>query len=216
MSKKSSKAANIYRSGSQFEEKTDIKNFLISKGFIPYFKKGFIKKETCGTIIYLPKNEFNNYFKKKIGYNPTRIPDESFMIIEEGKIKTVIILEKKNQNVEGSVELKLWAAEFIKNEYTRDAIENGFEILFEYSFCLCDFLFKKFIFEENGEYKNFKNKQKQYFLLKKMFNEKDINIFNGDSNKYFDELYFYIASFLKNDILTPIKNNVIRKFIPDE
>lgn len=72
-----------------------------------------------------------------------RKPDEAFIIInnKDDSIKPIIkILEKKCQNRDGSVELKLWAGPIIKKEYQ---IYYDEKFIFSYGFSLCSYLENK-------------------------------------------------------------------------
>lgn len=100
--------------GLNFEEKTSIESYLISK---KYNKKILNKnnkynyyyelKEIDLTIIYFKKSGFKKYFEYVLNIkNIYREPDEAFLIIKNNNYH-VKIIEKKNQNREGSVIEKL-------------------------------------------------------------------------------------------------------------
>jgi len=69
-----------------------------------------------------------------------RCPDEAFIIEYKTGKNVIKILEKKEQNVEGSVETKLWSGPSLKREYEL-VLGNNFEVY--YGFCVNKFLKKK-------------------------------------------------------------------------
>lgn len=81
--------------------------------------------------------------------NLFRNPDEAY-IIELNNDKTIIkILEKKEQNVEGSIEIKLLSGQSMKREYE---LLLGNYFIIDYSFCVNNFLKNKII-SDNQKYK---------------------------------------------------------------
>ena len=102
--------------------------------------------------------------KNKYNIELFRYPDEAYIIEYNTGCKILKILEKKEQNVEGSV----------KREYEL-VLENDFKIF--YGFCVNDFLKKKLI----------STKQK-YIILNIIFSENNINVLFGDDNDYFNTL----------------------------
>jgi hypothetical protein len=96
--------------------------------------------------------------------------------------KIIKILEKKEQNREGSVETKLWSGVALKREYEL-RFGSGFEIF--YAFCVNDFLKKKFV----------SNNQK-YIDLNQILKEADIAVLFGDDDDYFEKIDIWINSSL--------------------
>jgi hypothetical protein len=88
------------------------------------------------------------------------------------------IIEKKEQNVAGSVDIKLWSAPSLKREY--EILVDG-KMKIEYAFCLNSYLYKKF---ESNETK--------YKILKQILDENKIKIFHGGVENYFEELNVWI------------------------
>ena len=250
-----SKGKKINRSGVEFEKKTNITDYLISKGFSKdkfdggvLFKnikqeklvqtlitKGFITSSEIPTklkewnslgrylgfinrdylniddiintistklpemknydgkksIFFCSKRDFIKFMKNRLNYDSIREPDESFIIMNNDNTYNVIIIEKKNQNVEGSVEQKLWGADTMRAEYCYAAKEQNISsIKFDYMFCLCDFLHKKFPKDNlNKDWNLIPQKERRFSLLKKIFLEQNIRYFNGDGNTYFNDIY---------------------------
>ena len=88
--------------------------------------------------------------------------------------KVIKILEKKEQNVEGTVETKLWSGPSLKREYEL-VLGDEFEVF--YGFCVNDFLKNKLISTE-----------KKYTILNIIFKENNITVLFGDNENYFETL----------------------------
>lgn len=103
-----------------------------------------------------------------------RCPDEAYIVEYNTGRKVIKILEKKEQNVEGSVETKLWSGPSLKREYEL-VLGNGFEV--HYGFCVNDFLKKKLTSDE-----------KKYTTLNTILHENNITVLFGDDANYFTSL----------------------------
>jgi len=112
--------------GKKFEEKTNNEIRLLDDGYIRntitlkskniynyYLIKTFEDKK----IIFLLQNGLKLYMKENYDINLFRCPDEAYIIDYNNGKKIIKILEKKEQNVEGSVETKLWSGPALKREY---------------------------------------------------------------------------------------------------
>jgi hypothetical protein len=134
---------NLY--GKQFEDKTNNSERLIKMGYKRhdcYVTKGKIKLDYYylsrvfdKTIYFVIQNGLKKFMKAKYNIDIFRCPDEAYII--DGNRKIIIILEKKEQNVEGSVETKLWSGPSLKREYE---LVLGNEFIVSYSFCVNNFL----------------------------------------------------------------------------
>ena len=142
-----------------------------------YLTKSFENK----TIVFVLQNGFKIYMKNKFNINLFRCPDEAYIIEYTSGRKVIKILEKKVQNVEGSVETKLWSGPSLKREYELVLGEN-FEVF--YGFCVSEFLKNKLISNE-----------KKYTTLNTIFNENNIAVLYGDDENYFDTLDIWFNSF---------------------
>ncbi len=100
--------------------------------------------------------------------------DEAYIIEYKSGRKVIKILEKKEQNVEGSVETKLWSGPSLKREYE---LVLGTEFVVFYGFCVSSFLKNKFT-----------STHKKYTILNTIFNEHDISVLFGDDENYFETL----------------------------
>jgi len=173
--------------GKKFEEKTsNFKNLLLNG----YTKKSFkskpkkehdyylCKKFDDKVITYVSQIAFKKYMKIKYDIDMFRYPDEAY-IIEYNQGKHYIkILEKKNQNVEGSIENKLWCGPSFKREYE---LVLGSKFNVEYAFCVSKFLKDKIISHNT-----------KYVVLNTILKESDIIVLYGDDKNYFKllELWF--------------------------
>jgi len=111
-----------------------------------------------------------------------RCPDEAYIIhYNDGPI-VICILEKKEQNVEGSVETKILAGPSLKREYQL-VFGNHFQI--HYAFCLNDFLQLKLT-----------SNTPKYNTLQTILQEANIPVFSGDETSYFTQLDAWINSSL--------------------
>ncbi len=139
--------------GKKFEEKTNNQQRLLEMG---YTKNSFTKKPKKQydyylskifedkTIVFVLQNGLKMYMKNKYNIDLFRCPDEAYIIEYKHGRKVIKILEKKEQNVDGSVETKLWSGPSLKKEYE---IVLGPEFEVFYGFCVNEFLKKKTYFK---------------------------------------------------------------------
>jgi hypothetical protein len=187
--------ANTTYNGLSFEDKTSIENNLDK---LKYIKKDIKINKRKGyyyeyikdniNIIYFTKgckNSFKLYFEKEFKITTYRQPDEAYLIKQDDKY-ILKILEKKNQNVEGSVEDKLKTGAFNRREYELMVnIHDKYNFTIEYSFCVSKFLQDKF--ELNQKVNNIKYKN-----IKKIMEEDKIGLLYGDDDNYIDKLCEWI------------------------
>ncbi len=171
--------------GKLFEKNTDIKEILRNENYIFksidnkcfFYKKVLIDR----TVTFLYQTNFKKYMKIKYGLNCIRNPDEVCVIEYTCGKKILRVIEKKTQNVNGSVETKLWSGPSLKREY--EILYPGFEI--EYSYCVNDFLQDK-ICSADIKWK----------IFNKIMLENNINIFYEKDNNYKDQIYnWFIGKF---------------------
>ena len=173
--------ANTNYYGKKFEEKTNNEKRLLTMGYIKtsftqkpkkaydyYLSKTFEDK----TIVFVLQKGLKMYMKNKYNIDLFRYPDEAYIIEYTSGRKVIKILEKKEQNVEGSVETKLWAGSSLKREYE---LVLGLEFEVFYGFCVSEFLKKKLVSNE-----------KKYRILNTIFNENNIAVLFGDDANYFE------------------------------
>lgn len=176
--------AKTNENGKQFEEITNNEVRLLSQGFtktvINKNKYGYYLSKKIGLfteIIFVLQGGLIDYMKQEFEIELFRNPDEAYIIRRPGEKTIIKILEKKHQNVQGSVETKLWAAVALKREYELVCGER-FEI--EYAFCLNDW-FKQ-------------QKHEKYIYLHMILEENDIDVFYAD-NDYFHKLDDWIQRY---------------------
>jgi hypothetical protein len=173
--------ANTNYYGKKFEEKTNNQQRLLEMG---YTKNSFTKKPKKAydyylskiledkTIVFVLQTGLKMYMKNKYNIDLFRCPDEAYIIEYTSGRKVIKILEKKEQNVEGSVETKLWSGPSLKREYE---LVLGAEFEVFYGFCVSKFLQNKLISNE-----------KKYTILNTIFNETNIAVLFGDDKNYFE------------------------------
>ena len=138
------------------------------------------------TITYSKQCGFKTYIKKEFNIDIYRHPDEAYVIktkkdnVYHYNIK---ILEKKNQNGEGSVEDKLKTGAFNRKEYILMFEKMKDNITIDYAFTVSKFLEDKF--ESN---------KPKYNNIKKINNDDNIKIFYASKSNYFEEIYEWICN----------------------
>ncbi len=173
--------ANTNVNGKAFEEKTSNMKRLLESGFtrnpIPGHKGKYDfyleKKTDGGSIVFLSQGGLKSYFSWKFNLELFRAPDEAY-VIQRGDKYILKVLEKKNQNVEGSVDTKLLAGPGFVREY-QFCLTDKFTV--EYAFCISKFLETQYT-----------NKSKKSEILQKILHENKIPVFFGDSPDYFSKL----------------------------
>ena len=169
--------------GGNFECKTDNEPRLLANGFI----KGRIPSKNGkydyiiekDNVIFVKQNGVKTYMKLKFNKQVFRKPDEAYLI-QRGDKLVLKILEKKNQNGEGSVEDKLCNAGYFLKEY-KECLGDDFDV--EYAYCLSSFLQKKYT-----------SNNKKFEIMRKVHADEGITILFGDDEDYFTKLDAWIYS----------------------
>ena len=179
--------ANTNKNGKKFEEKTSNRERLLEMGFIENIRqKGnqrFVylhKIMEEYSIVFVEQGYLKKYIKHNYNIDLFRNPYEAYIIEYNDGRKVIKILEKKAQNVDGSVETKLWSGPSLKREY-EIVLEDLFEV--EYCFCVSEFLQKKILFND-----------KKYVILNTILQESNIPVLFGDDENYFDILDKWITN----------------------
>lgn len=179
--------ANTNLNGIAFEDKTDNSSYLLKNGFIQKPIPGssgkyayYLEKILDGdrSIIFTKQNGLKNYMKHFHNKELFREPDEAYLF-RNGTLYVLYILEKKNQNGAGSVDVKLCAAQWFKDEY-KECLGNNFTV--EYGFCLSNFLKK--------EYESDTPKWK---TMRTLHNRASIRVLFGDDADYFTKLNEWLS-----------------------
>lgn len=189
--------ANTNKNGLKFEEKTSIENFLLNAKFNKICMNESDKKsnkqcyyyefndiDNKRKIIYFTKKGFKIYFRENFDMCTYKEPDEAYLIIKDNKYH-LKILEKKNQNVEGSVEEKLKTGNFVKQEYELMINDNNKNINLEVSFAFC---VSKFLQNKLA------SDIPKYININKIMKRENIQLFYGDDDDYFQKLYDWIMN----------------------
>ena len=178
--------ANTNKNGKKFEEKTSNRERLLEMGFIENvtqkYNQRFVyfnKRMEEYSIVFLEQGDLQKYIKHNYNLDLFRNPDEAYIIEYNDGRKVIKILEKKTQNVEGSVETKLWSGPSLKREY--EIVLEEFEV--EYCFCVSEFLQKKIL-----------SNDKKYVILNTILQESNIQVLFGDDENYFDILDKWITN----------------------
>jgi hypothetical protein len=174
--------ANTNLNGKTFENKTDNLPRLLANGFvkkpIPGYKGkyAFYLEKVVGdnkSVLYFTQNGLKNYFEHFFQKELFRHPDEAYLF-RDGDKYVLKILEKKNQNVDGSVDTKLGTAHHFKREY-EICLGPNFQI--EYAFCISSFL-----------QKYYGSKDKKWEVMRAIHEEEGTLVLFGDDQDYFELL----------------------------
>jgi hypothetical protein len=174
--------ANTNKNGKSFEEKTSFIPILEELAFIRkefhkskfgfYYNKTIDNKE----FYFFTQSGLKKFLEEKFQKYLFRDPDEAMLIKENDKY-ILKILEKKNQNAEGSVIDKLCNAGYFIKEYN-SCLDQKFTV--EYSFCLSQFLKDKYTSDSP-----------KFNVMRKIHNEEKINVFFGSDSDYFEKVKEY-------------------------
>jgi hypothetical protein len=180
--------ANTNLNGKTFEEKTSNYERLLANGFVTKRIPGKTGKFDCyleksigedATMTYLSQGGLKSYFAHFFNKHMVRCPDEAYLI-RKGSNYTLRILEKKNQNVEGSADQKLGLGHAMCFEY-QECLDENFEV--QYAFCISNFLKQKYTSDE-----------RKYVIMRKYNTKYNIPVFFGDDEDYFTHLDEWIDS----------------------
>lgn len=170
--------------GKKFEDITNNEQRLIEKGFEMininpkkfgyYLFKKYDNDNNKNEVIFFLQSGLKFYIEKYYDIKIFRNPDEAYIIKYNNGKNILKILEKKEQNTEGSVETKLWSAPSLKREYEL-LLGDKFEI--SYALCVNDYLQNKFL-----------SSHKKYVILNKILKENNIPILFGDDSSYYENL----------------------------
>lgn len=177
---------NLY--GKKFEDKTNNESRLLADGFITasFTKKTkknecyLIKEEADRTVYFVLQTGLKTFIKNKYNIELFRCPDEAYIIEYKTGRKIIKILEKKEQNVEGSVETKLWAGPSLKREYE---LILGADWEVHYGYCVSSFLKDKMT-----------STDKKYTTLNTILKESNIAVLFGDDEDYFTKFDRWLNS----------------------
>ena len=176
--------ANTNVNGKSFEKKTDNEARLLAQGFV---KKRLVGKGKYdyylekGNVVYLTQGGLKKYMKQVHKLEMIRCPDEAYLV-KDGENYVLKILEKKNQNVEGSVADKLQIGDYMQYEYECCLGEAFASIKVDYAFCISEFL-KKIYTSDTTKYK----------ILREYNKKNKVSVLFGDDEDYFAQLDKWIS-----------------------
>ena len=183
--------ANTNYHGKQFEEQTNNAVRLLAQGYISHNISSKPKKMSdCylsktidnKTITFVQQGGLKQFMKLKYNIETCRCPDEAYIIEHNTGRRVIKILEKKEQNVEGSVIDKLLSGPSFKREYEL-VLGSGFEV--HYAFCVSSFLKNKLT---SGTTK--------FKAWNTIFHEHNIVCLYGDDANYFETVDSWINNSL--------------------
>jgi hypothetical protein len=140
------------------------------------------KTDEDKTITFVSQSGLKRHMKIKHNLDVFRCPDEAYIIEYTSGRKVLKILEKKEQNVEGSVDTKLLSGPIFREEY-EEALEGKFEVV--YAYCVSEFLQKKIISDT-----------KKFVIFNKLMKKHNISILFGDDENYFETLNIWLNNSL--------------------
>jgi len=170
----------------KFDEITKNESRLLKHNYIKVSmnKKNYylIKHTEKFDKIFVTQENLKVYMKIKFGIIMFRSPDEAYITIPSDGSKTHIkILEKKELNLIGSIETKLFTGPAFKREYN---LILGDRFIVYYAFCVNSFLQKKL-----------ESSEKKYVILNQILNENEISVFFGNEWNYFAKLDEWLQVF---------------------
>jgi hypothetical protein len=145
-------------------------------------------RNTTKNEVFVLQTGMKRYMMMRYGVQMFRFPDEAYIIETRSGDEThltVKILEKKEQQVQGSVDIKLWAGPSLKREYElvlQPDMPSGVTVEVHYGFCLSTFLANKL-----------KSDKKKYTTLNTILGEHNIAVLFGDDANYFERLDAWTA-----------------------
>ena len=180
--------ANTNATGIAFETKTDNESRLLNSGWVKkpipgakgkyaYYLEKIIDADN--TICYMTQNGLKSYCKHFHNKDLFREPDEAYLF-RNGTQYTLRVLEKKNQNGAGSVDTKLCAGQWFKDEY-KECLGDGFTI--EYAFCVSSYLKKEYLSDTP-----------KFRTMRKLHSGQSVRMLFGDDNDYFTTLDTWLYS----------------------
>jgi hypothetical protein len=177
--------ANTNATGIAFETKTDNESRLLSSGWVKKLipsakgKYAYYLENADNTICYMTQNGLKSYVKHFHNKELFREPDEAYLF-RNGDKYTLRVLEKKNQNGPGSVDTKLCAGQWFKDEY-KECL--GEQFVIEYAFCISSYLKKEYLSDTP-----------KFRTMRKLHAEQSISVLFGDDEDYFTTLDAWLYS----------------------
>lgn len=171
--------ANTTVNGTAFEKLTWNGDRLLLMGFVK--EKYYLRKKIDADrdIIFLPQSSLVKYCRSEFNVALVRKPDEAYLF-RNGDKYLLKILEKKTQNGAGSVDTKLCADTWFKEEY-HEFLGPRFTI--EYAFCL-----------SSGLQKMYLSNTSKWPVMRKMHARHGTTVLFGEDPDYFARLDEWIST----------------------
>lgn len=175
--------SNTNKSGLLFEKCTDMSVHLIRDGYHRHtIGKGknsyYLQRNYANKAVYFTtQGGLKHLLKSRYNITIFRQPDEAYLIEYPHAPPQLKILEKKNQNTEGSVDQKLGLGGYMKREYYK-CCEGRFDV--HYAFTLSDYFKTKFA------------QDPKWTVTRQIMDDDDITIFFGHDPMYFNQLNSWI------------------------
>jgi len=169
-----------------FIEKTNNKKILIDSGYSRkymsphnkykrYYNYTLSKELENKNITFLLKNGIKKYIKQLYNITIVRYTDETYIVEYMNGIKHLFSLKKFTHNDNYYDENELWSILSYKKELE---IQLQTKYIIHYGITLSNFIYNKLNSEEP-----------RYVILKQIYKENNITVFNGESNDYFTNLH---------------------------
>lgn len=134
------------------------------------------------SITYASKHGFKKYIKTTFNVDLYREPDEAYVVhYKTTNQYMIMILEKKNQNCEGSVEEKLFTGSFIRRLYQKRFKDHP-NVQVHYAFCVSDFLTNHLI-----------STKEKYVDISEVLVEDGIKIFHSKDDNFTEQVDAWIG-----------------------
>lgn len=157
-----------------FERFTDNTARLVRAGWARrdfYLRKRISKARE---LVFLPQRSLPRYCETHFKVKLFRKPDEAYLIHHGNSRYTLKVLEKKSQKVGGSVDTKLCADQWFREEY-QELLGPNFKI--EYALCLSKWL--------QDQYQSDKGK---WPVMRKLHARHGTRVFFGEDPDYFKQI----------------------------
>jgi hypothetical protein len=134
------------------------------------------------TITFASKHGFKKLIKTLFNVDLYREPDEAYVVHYKATNQYIImIVEKKNQNCEGSVEEKLFTGAFIRRLYQKRFKDHP-NVQVHYAFCVSDFLTN-----------HLTSTKEKYLDISEILVEDNIKVFHSKDSDFVEQVDAWIG-----------------------
>lgn len=154
---------------------------LVGKGKTMFILSKYYEDEDK-TVTYSSKHGFKKIIKTTFDVDLYREPDEAYIVhYKTSNQYRIMIIEKKNQNCEGSVEEKLFTGAFIRKLYQRRFKEHQ-NVQVQYAFCVSDFLTN-----------HLTSTKEKYVDISEILAEDNIKVFHSKDTDFVEQVDAWIG-----------------------